>query len=131
MTATPAAKKVTAIFMEEPDIGKASNQKIVVLLGVDLKKKVTPKDMFGYLIEAEDGTLNRYPFTCSKGSKDTEFIVDFGSALADDTKETPSSPMGMRYYKLAVLQDFKVGGILTLTGEDRSNYKIQSVENAF
>jgi hypothetical protein len=126
------AKKITAIFLEDPDIGKATNQKIVVLLGVDAKKKITPKDMFGYLMESEDEKLNKYPFTASSGSKEKELIVDYGAALEDDPKETPSKPMGFRYAKLVVVQDWVVGGMLTLTaGEDRFNFKIQSVENAF
>jgi hypothetical protein len=129
---TVTAKKITATLLEEPDIGKPSNQKIVILLGVDSKQKINPKIQFGYLIEAEDGKLNQYPFKASPGSKDKELIIDYGSALEDDPKETPSKPMGFRYAKLVVVQDLAVGGVLTLTaGEDRYNYKIQSVEDAF
>ncbi len=129
---TVTAKKITAIFMEDPDVGKPSNQKIVILLGVDSKNKITPKNQFGYLVEAEDAKLNQYPFSSSPGSKDKELIIDYGSALEDDPKETPTKPLGFRYAKLVVVQDWVVGGILTLTaGEDRSNFKIQSVENAF
>lgn len=124
---TVAAKKVTAILMEAS--GKANNQKFVILLGVDSKKKIIPKDMFGYLMEAEDGKLNKFPFTATFGAK--EILIDCGDSFGDSS-ETPSKPQGDRYYNLVVVQELAVGGILTLTaGEERSNYKIQSVEDAF
>ena len=128
MTAT-VAKKITAVLMEAS--GQANNNMFVILLGVDSKNKIASKDMFGYLMESEDGKLNKYPFTASLGTKDKELNIDCGDSFGDPS-ETPSKPQGDRYYKLIVVQALEVGGILTLTGgEDRFNYKIQSVENAF
>jgi hypothetical protein len=129
MTAT--AKLVTANLMEES--GKASEQKIVILLGVDSKKKVSSKDLYGYLLEAENGNLHKYPFSATPGQKDKELSIDFGAGLESDAKESPTNPKGERYYKLVVVGDWAVGGILTLNAgpDDRFNYKIQSVENAF
>lgn len=133
MTAT--AKLVTAMFMEASGTGKASEQKLVILVGVDSKKKVSSKNIFGYLVEAENGDLNKYTYTAIPGTKDKELILDFGAGLESDSKETPTNPKGERYYRLIVVGDWAVDGILTLSAgpqaDVRYNYKIQSVENAF
>ena len=128
MKSSSKAKKIIATFMEE-ESGKASNQKLELLLGMD-GINILPKNIYGYLIEAEDGKLCKYPFTATFGTK--ELIIDYGEALSDDPKETPSKPLGFRYAKLTIVKDIAIDEMLTLTaGEDRNNYKIISISDAY
>jgi len=130
---TVAVKRIKANFIEES--GKASNQQIQLVMELDSKGKITAgKEMYGKLVEAVDnaGAMETYFFSAKLSGKEKELIVDYGSALEEETsKETATKPMGIRWAKLTIVQNLAKDGVLTLQGGegDRSNFKIVKIED--
>ena len=121
--------KITAALVDESGVSKATNMVLVLVVGINAKRAIISKENFGYVVESENGgALSQFPFLLTPLAKENEHLIDCGAALGDSS-ETPSKPQGDRYYNLKIVQDLKVGSLLTLSaGEDRTNYKIVTVE---
>lgn len=120
------------------DSGKASQQQLQLVLGLDSKGKLSAgKEHFGKLIEAVDnnGTLETYPAIVKVSAKEKELILDYGSSLQEDSgegaKETENKPMGLRWARLTIVQGLKKDDVLTLQDMDggRKNFRIVKVED--